>query len=136
VTNAEARPTEDPNFPEAVRVLLHSLHADAGYLAGRVVRNPEDVNLVVKTVREKLEKLELAVRLAISSTRRGYWQRPGPVDSNHPLECLVVLPATRQSDGDWYLGGSKFIGQDDVLAWSDAEKSYPDFCPAPGDKPV
>lgn len=45
------------------------------------------------------------------------WQQPGPVTAGHPLDCLIVLHALRQSDGEWYIGGSKFLADDEPLAW-------------------
>lgn len=44
------------------------------------------------------------------------WRAPGPVTADHPLECLIVLPALRQSDGDWFAHGT-FVCGDDVIAW-------------------
>ena len=44
------------------------------------------------------------------------WRKPGPVTADHPIECLVVLTALRQSDGDWFVD-EKFLDQDTPLAW-------------------
>lgn len=46
------------------------------------------------------------------------WEKPGPVSPNHPLECLIVLSALRQSDGDWWIEGSKFLADDLPIAWA------------------
>jgi hypothetical protein len=46
------------------------------------------------------------------------WEKPGPVSPNHPLECLIVLSALRQIDGDWWIEGSKFLADDLPIAWA------------------
>lgn len=45
------------------------------------------------------------------------WRKPGPVTAEHPLECLIVVPALRQADGDWWIEGSKFLADDAPIAW-------------------
>lgn len=45
------------------------------------------------------------------------WRTPGPVTSEHPLECLVVVPALRQADGDWWLHGDVFLSPKSPIAW-------------------
>lgn len=45
------------------------------------------------------------------------WQHPGPVTREHPLECLVVVPALRQADGDWWLYRDVFLDPDSPIAW-------------------
>lgn len=44
------------------------------------------------------------------------WRPPGPVTPEHPLKCLIVLPALRQSDGDWW-ACQKFFGDSEPLGW-------------------
>lgn len=44
------------------------------------------------------------------------WRAPGPVTAGHPLECLIVTVALRQSDGDWWTPGG-FLDGDAPLAW-------------------
>ena len=46
------------------------------------------------------------------------WEKPGPVSPNHPLECLIVLSAIRQRDGDWWIEGNKFLEDDLPIAWA------------------
>jgi hypothetical protein len=45
------------------------------------------------------------------------WREPGPVTADHPLECLLIVEAFRQSDGEWWIEGSKFLSEDVPLAW-------------------
>lgn len=45
------------------------------------------------------------------------WRKPGPVTAEHPLDCLIVVPALRQADGDWWLEGSKFLSDNTPIAW-------------------
>lgn len=45
------------------------------------------------------------------------WRKPGPVTAEHPLDCLIVVPALRQADGDWWIGSSEFLTEDAPIAW-------------------
>lgn len=45
------------------------------------------------------------------------WRKPGPVTAEHPLDCLIVIPALRQADGDWWIRGSEFLEGDAPIAW-------------------
>jgi hypothetical protein len=46
------------------------------------------------------------------------WKSPEPLSPEHPLECLIVLEAWRQSDGDWWMECSdSFIDGDRPLAY-------------------
>lgn len=45
------------------------------------------------------------------------WRETGPVTQDHPLECLIVVEALRQSDGDWWVRGDHFLGEHQPIAW-------------------
>ncbi|MFA6125547.1 hypothetical protein, partial [Sphingomonas sp.] len=44
------------------------------------------------------------------------WRKPGPVTPNHPMECLIVVEAWRQTDGDWF-SNEKFLSAHEPIAW-------------------
>lgn len=64
--------------------------------------------------------VEAGRQLGVDQARReqAQWQQPGPVTPEHPLECLIVLQSLRQSDGDWWIAGSKFLPEYQPIAWS------------------
>lgn len=64
-----------------------------------------------------LAESHLSAAPALAAPEPAGWLLPGPVTADHPLECLIVLPALRQSDGDWWIEGSKFLSDDAPLGW-------------------
>jgi hypothetical protein len=62
------------------------------------------------------------------------WKPPEPLSSEHPLECLIVLEAWRQSDGDWWMECSdSFIDGDRPLAYmADTPENRAALKAAPG----
>lgn len=64
-------------LPEAIRVPLHELHADAGYLAGRVAADGASAGMVAETIRDHCDAIESAVRAALAATQARPAQEPG-----------------------------------------------------------
>lgn len=48
-------------LPESIRIPLHSLQADLGYLIGRVIADGSCGPMVVKSMRDRLDQIEAAV---------------------------------------------------------------------------
>ena len=71
--------------------------------------------LAIRVLLDRLKAAEAEVgRLKCNAMQ---WRKPGPVTAEHPLDCLIVVPALRQADGDWWLEGSKFLSDDAPIAW-------------------
>jgi hypothetical protein len=49
-------------LPESVRIPLHSLQADLGYLIGRVIADGSCGSMVIQSMRERLDLIEVAFR--------------------------------------------------------------------------
>lgn len=54
-SSSTARVTE---LPESVRIPLHSLQADLGYLIGRVIADGSCGPMIIKSMRERLDQIE------------------------------------------------------------------------------
>ena len=67
--------------------------------------------------RENNPRLAVVTPLYAAPAAPAGWQKPGPVTADHPLECLIVVKAVRQSDGDWWIGGSTFLNDDTPIGW-------------------
>lgn len=67
----------------------------------------------IRTLLDRLKAAEVE-RLKCNAMQ---WRKPGPVTAEHPLDCLIVVPALRQADGDWWIEGSKFLSDDAPIAW-------------------
>lgn len=59
-SNTETAPVTE--LPESVRIPLHSLQADLEYLIGRVIADGSCGPMVVKSMRERLDQIEVEVR--------------------------------------------------------------------------
>ena len=87
---------------------LIDFEANARYIAAC---NP----VAIRTLLDRLKAAEAEVeRLRCNAMQ---WRKPGPVTAEHPLDCLIVVPALRQADGDWWIEGSKFLADDAPIAW-------------------
>lgn len=64
-----------------------------------------------------IERMAQAEPVAWLRCNAMQWRKPGPVTAEHPLDCLIVVPALRQADGDWWIEGSKFLADDAPIAW-------------------
>lgn len=56
LSNTEIAPAT--TLPESVRIPLHSLHADLGYLIGRVIADGSCGPMIIKSMRDRLDQIE------------------------------------------------------------------------------
>lgn len=59
LSNTEIAPVT--TLPESVRIPLHSLQADLGYLIGRVIADGSCGPMIITSMRERLDQIETAV---------------------------------------------------------------------------
>ncbi len=117
MSNTEALPA----LPDAVEAALAELlHAQVmlGMATARGMPTPDTPEVLVAS--KALTEVCHVVRAALAQpgyARQPQWQPPGPVTADHPLECLIVVKAVRQSDRDWWIGGSTFLPDEAPIAW-------------------
>lgn len=71
-------------LPDAIRIPLHSLWADAAYLAGRAIAE-HTPDLIVKTIKARCDETEAAIRAALASAPPA----GEPVGEVYTMEALV-----------------------------------------------
>lgn len=54
-------------LPDSVRIPLHSLQADLGYLIGRVIADSSCGPMIIQSMRERLDQIEAYVRSSLAS---------------------------------------------------------------------
>ena len=75
------------DLPEALRVPLDSLHADAGYLCGRLLNGSLTQEQVVESIRRRIDAAKLAAitAQAISAEPAEHVQYPADNKKKDPL---------------------------------------------------
>lgn len=90
----------------------------------RALGEAEDLGVFVVdadgTPCDSLSREELIEHLSHASPQPSVQWRPPSVEvtAEHPLKCLIVVDALRQSDGDWWAHGDRFFGATAPLAWA------------------
>ena len=93
------------DLPEALRVPLDSLHADAGYLCGRLLNGSLTQEQVVESIRRRIDAAKLAAitAQAISAEPAEHVQKPAEIEhvtcdvsKNGTESYMSTQPATQQ----------------------------------------
>ena len=106
------------DLPEALRVPLDSLHADAGYLCGRLLNGSLTQEQVVESIRRRIDAAKLAALTAQATAAQ----------AARPVALLVRKNSWR--DGQWEAAppNSPSYG----LAWAN-QRMYVYAAPGPAD---
>ena len=71
------------DLPEALRVPLDSLHADAGYLCGRLLNGSLTQEQVVESIRRRIDAAKLAVLTAQAISAEPAEHVQNPAENEH-----------------------------------------------------
>jgi hypothetical protein len=99
---ARPTPTTVSELPDDIRVPLHELHADMGYLFGRVAADGSMAGVMTAAVRKKLELLEATLRAALNPGTAEGWRdiETAPKDGT---QVIGWVPSYYQGNGGYGL---------------------------------